>query len=407
MNTTTDIKEVIELRALSLNLFNKNGYPTKKDEDWKQSTLNNFLENNKQLPVYKSNKELINEKVLENFKHNKIFIVNGVIQKTELEGKDKDKIIISPIDEYYKSNSKNLLKLFSNKKNQLIAVNNALATSGFYLEIKDNLDLPIIIYHQFNSALDAKQLHQKNYILINKNSKATVFEKFTNDNKKSFISVNTNIDVQKNAHLKNYLINSNNIENCIYRFKKVNIEASANYESFIFSNIIKTIRDEVEINLTESLAECYLYYTQFLKNNEDHEIKVKINHLAENTQSYQFSKSIIDGTAKGVYQGKIFVDQIAQKTNGYQLIKSVLLSDQCTFHSKPELEIYADDVKCSHGSSSTSLNKDELFYLMARGIPQDQAKKLIVQGFLSEVVEKISDEQFKNYFLKKTEDMLA
>ena len=407
MNTTTDIKEVIELRALSLNLFNKNGYPTKKDEDWKQSTLNNFLENNKQLPVYKTNKELINEKVLENFKHNKIFIINGVIQKTELEGKDKDKIIISPIDEYYKSNSKNLLKLFSNKKNQLIAVNNALAISGFYLEIKDNLDLPIIIYHQFNSAIDAKQLHQKNYVLINKNSKATVFEKFTNDNKKSFISVNTNIDVQKNAHLKNYLINSTNIENCIYRFKKVNIEASANYESFIFSNIIKTIRDEVEINLTESLAECYLYYTQFLKNNEDHEIKVKINHLAENTQSYQFSKSIIDGTAKGVYQGKIFVDQIAQKTNGYQLIKSVLLSDQCTFHSKPELEIYADDVKCSHGSSSTSLNKDELFYLMARGIPQDQAKKLIVQGFLSEVVEKISDEQFKNYFLKKTEDMLA
>ena len=407
MNTTTDIKEVIELRALSLSLFNKNGYPTKKDEDWKQSTLNNFLENNKKLPVYKTNKELINEKVLENFKHNKIFIINGVIQKTELEGKDKNKIIISPIDEYYKSNSKNLLKLFSNKKNQLIAVNNALAISGFYLEIKDNLDLPIIIYHQFNSAIDAKQLHQKNYVLINKNSKATVFEKFTNDNKKSFISVNTNIDVQKNAHLKNYLINSNNIENCIYRFKKVNIEASANYESFIFSNIIKTIRDEVEINLTESLAECYLYYTQFLKNNEDHEIKVKINHLAENTQSYQFSKSIIDGTAKGVYQGKIFVDQIAQKTNGYQLIKSVLLSDQCTFHSKPELEIYADDVKCSHGSSSTSLNKDELFYLMARGIPQDQAKKLIVQGFLSEVVEKISDEQFKNYFLKKTEDMLA
>ncbi len=407
MITITDIKEVNELRALSLNLFNKNGYPTKKDEDWKQSTLNNFLENNKQLAVYKNNKELINEKVLENFKHNKIFIVNGVIQRTEFEGKDKDKIIISTIDEYYKSNSKNLLKLFSNKKNQLIAVNNALATSGFYLEIKDNLDLPIIIYHQFNVALDAKQLHQKNYILINKNSKATVFEKFTNDNKKSFISINTNIDVQKNAHLKNYLINSNNIENCIYRFKKVNIEASANYESFIFSNIIKTIRDEVEINLTESLAECYLYYTQFLKNNEDHEIKVKINHLAENTQSYQFSKSIIDGTAKGVYQGKIFVDQIAQKTNGYQLIKSVLLSDQCTFHSKPELEIYADDVKCSHGSSSTSLNKDELFYLMARGIPQDQAKRLIVQGFLSEVVEKISDEQFKNYFLKKTEDMLA
>ena len=366
MNTITDIKEVSELRALSLNLFNKHGYPTRKDEDWKQSQLNYFLENNKKLEIYKANNEPIIEKVFENFKHNKIIIVNGLVQKTDFIGKDEDKLIITTIDEYYKKNNKHLSKLFSNKKNPLVAANNALSTSGFYLEIKDNLELPIIIYHQYNSKIDQKQLHQKNYIL-----------------------------------------NSKNTENCIYRFKKVNIAASANYESFIFSNIVKTIRDEVEINLNQSLAECYLYYTQFLKNNEDHEIKVKINHLAENTQSYQFSKSIIDGTAKGIYQGKIFVDQIAQKTNGYQLIKSVLLSDQCTFHSKPELEIYADDVKCSHGSSSTSLNKDELFYLMARGIPENQAKRLIVQGFLSEVVEKISDEIFKNYFLKKTEDMLS
>ncbi|NKA01513.1 MAG: SufD family Fe-S cluster assembly protein, partial [Proteobacteria bacterium] len=363
MNTITDIKEVNELRTLSLNLFNKHGYPTRKDEDWKQSQLNYFLENNKQLEIYKPNNETINEKVFENFKHNKIVIVNGLVQKTDFVGKDKDKLIITTIDEYYKKNNKHLSKLFSNKKNPLVAANNALAKAGFYLEIKDNLDLPIIIYHQYNSKIDQKQLHQKNYILINKNSKASVFEKFTNENKKTFISINTNIDVEQNSHIKNYIVNSNNTENCIYRFKKVNIAASANYESFIFSNIVKTIRDEVEINLNESLSECYLYYAQFLKNNEDHEIKVKINHLAENTQSYQFSKSIVDGTAKGVYQGKIFVDQIAQKTNGYQLIKSVLLSDQCTFHSKPELEIYADDVKCSHGSSSTSLNKDELFYL--------------------------------------------
>jgi len=405
MNTITDIKEVNELRTLSLNLFNKHGYPTKKDEDWKQSSLNNFLQNNKQLEIYKTSNETIKEKVFENFKHNKIIIVNGLVQKTDFI--EKDKLIITTIDEYYKKNNKHLSKLFSNKKNPLVAANNALANTGFYLEIKENLDLPIIIYHQYNSKIDQKQLHQKNYILINKNSKVSIFEKFLNENDNTFISINTNIDVEPNSHIKNYILNSNNTENCIYRFKKVNIAKSANYESFIFSNIIKTIRDEVEINLNESLSECYLYYTQFLKNNEDHEIKVKINHLAENTQSYQFSKSIIDGTAKGVYQGKIFVDQIAQKTNGYQLIKSVLLSDQCTFHSKPELEIYADDVKCSHGSSSTSLNKDELFYLMARGIPEVQAKRLIVQGFLSEVIEKISDENFKNYFLKKTEEMLS
>jgi Fe-S cluster assembly protein SufD len=212
MNTITDIKEVIELRALSLNLFNKHGYPTKRDEDWKQSPLNNFLQDNKQLEIYKTNNEPINEKVFENFKHNKIIIVNGLVQKTEFQEKDKDKLIITSIDEYYKKNNKHLSKLFSNKKNPLIAANNALATSGFYLEIKDNLYLPIIIYHQYTSKVDQKQLHQKNYILINEKSKASVFEKFTNENKKTFISINTNIDVEQNSHIKNYILNSNNTE---------------------------------------------------------------------------------------------------------------------------------------------------------------------------------------------------
>ncbi len=115
MNTISEIKEVNELRTLSLNLFNKHGYPTKKDEDWKQSTLNYFLESNKNLEIYKPNKEVINEKVLEKFKHNKIFIVNGLVQKTEFEGKDKEKLIITSIDEYYNKNNKHLSKCSQKK----------------------------------------------------------------------------------------------------------------------------------------------------------------------------------------------------------------------------------------------------------------------------------------------------
>ena len=138
------------------------------------------------------------------FKHNKIIIVNGLVQKTDFI--EKDKLIITTIDEYYKKNHKHLSKLFSNKKNPLVAANNALANTGFYLEIKENLDLPIIIYHQYNSKIDQKQLHQKNYILINKNSKVSIFEKFLNENKNTFISINTNIDVEPNSHIKNYIL---------------------------------------------------------------------------------------------------------------------------------------------------------------------------------------------------------
>ena len=127
-----------------------------------------------------------------------------------------------------------------------------------------------------------------------------------------------------------------------------------------------------------------------------HEIKTKINHNEENCKSYQLIKSVLNDNSKGVYQGKIYVDSKAQKTDGYQLSKAILLNDNTEFNAKPELEIYADDVKCSHGSASGSLNEDSIFYLMSRGLNYKEAKKLLINGFLLDVVEKITDSEIKN-----------
>ena len=117
--------------------------------------------------------------------------------------------------------------------------------------------------------------------------------------------------------------------------------------------------------------------------------------MYENTKSYQLIKSVIDDSSKSVYQGKIYVDSKAQKTDGYQLSKAVLLNEQAEFNAKPELEIYADDVKCSHGSASGSLDENSIFYLMSRGLDQKTAKELLINGFLLDVVEKITDEEIK------------
>ena len=117
--------------------------------------------------------------------------------------------------------------------------------------------------------------------------------------------------------------------------------------------------------------------------------------MYENTKSYQLIKSVINDSSKSVYQGKIYVDSKAQKTDGYQLSKALLLNEQAEFNAKPELEIYADDVKCSHGSASGSLDEDSIFYLMSRGLDQKTAKKLLIDGFLLDVVEKITDEEIK------------
>ena len=136
------------------------------------------------------------------------------------------------------------------------------------------------------------------------------------------------------------------------------------------------------------------YFLLKIKNH--HEIRTSINHLIDNTKSYQLIKSVSENDTKAVYQGKIFVNSKAQKTDGYQLSKAILLDEKTEFNAKPELEIYADDVKCSHGSASGSLDDNSIFYLMSRGLNYKEAKELLINGFLLDVVDKITDPEIKN-----------
>ncbi|MEL0177618.1 MAG: SufD family Fe-S cluster assembly protein, partial [Pelagibacteraceae bacterium] len=136
-----------------------------------------------------------------------------------------------------------------------------------------------------------------------------------------------------------------------------------------------------------------------------HEIKWEINHNEENTRSSQFVKSALHEDSVAAFQGKIFVDSKAQKTDGYQLSRALLLSDRSKFLSKPELEIYADDVKCSHGSSSGSIDQEAIFYLRSRGINEQQAKRMMIEGFLAEVVNKVKNKDVRNIFYNKLNEI--
>ena len=135
----------------------------------------------------------------------------------------------------------------------------------------------------------------------------------------------------------------------------------------------------------------------YLNNKKHHEIKSNINHIVDNTKSYQLIKAVLGDESKAVYQGKIFVNSEAQKTDGYQLSKAILLNETSEFNAKPELEIYADDVKCSHGSASGNLNEEAIFYIMSRGLSYEEAKKLLINGFLLDVLEKITDDEIKGF----------
>ena len=156
------------------------------------------------------------------------------------------------------------------------------------------------------------------------------------------------------------------------------------------------IRDRINCNLNGEYSSAFVNGIFSINNNKHHEIRTIINHLTENTKSYQLIKSVLEDSSRAVYQGKIFVNSKAQKTDGYQLSKAILLNKDSEFNAKPELEIYADDVKCSHGSASGSLNEDSIFYLMSRGLNYQQSRELLINGFLLDVVEKITDPEVKN-----------
>ena len=164
---------------------------------------------------------------------------------------------------------------------------------------------------------------------------------------------------------------------------------------------------ELDINLNKENSNSYVLSGLCLGKDEHQEIKTRVNHLAPNCKSYQKIKNVLENNSNGVYQGKIFVKDIAQKTDAYQLSKALILNDQAEFSAKPELEIYADDVKCSHGSTSGSIDQDAIHYLMTRGIEKSVAKKLLINGFLNEIFENIPEEKLKTFLEKSIEEQIG
>ena len=385
-------KQEIELRKKNLNEFIKNGFPNKRIEDWKFSDLNQIISSNiKELKFF--NDETVPEKfdqsiLINNFEHNKIIFVNGLVSKLDFNYEEKDKIEI--IDSY---ESKDL-----DSKNPLLYLNNAFKFNYLKLTIKENYSLnkPLIIYNFTNKKLSSSTINQRIDFILKKNSNLKLINFFDDNSNNNFININYQFKIEKDAILKNYKVDHKLNSNIKYFFNNIDIDHNGLAETFILSTGSKFIKNEINCNLNDQYSSAFINGIINLKNDQHHEIKTNINHLAENTKSYQLIKSVLNDNSKGVYQGKIFVNSKAQKTDGYQLSKALLLNENTEFDAKPELEIYADDVKCSHGSTSGNLDEDLIFYLMSRGLNYKQSRELLINGFLLDVVEKITDLEVKN-----------
>ena len=382
----------IEIRIKNLNQFSKNGFPNKRTEDWKFSDLNQIISSNIKGLNFYSNLTLdkVDETIFINkFKHNKIVFINGVISNIDLSHEDETKVSLS----------KNL-DLDEDRKevNPLISLNNAFTSSYIRVIVHENYSFnnPLIIYNISNNNLKSTALNLRTDIVLEKNTNLKLITLFDDNSENNFINIIQNFDIAQDAILKSYKIDHKKNSNIKYFYNNINLEKNSISENFIFSTGSKFIKNEVNCNLNDQFSSAFINGIINLTDTQHHEIKTNINHLAENTKSYQLIKSVLNDNSKGIYQGKIFVDAKAQKTNGYQLSKALLLNENTEFNGKPELEIYADDVKCSHGSTSGNLDEDSVFYLMSRGLSRQQSKELLINGFLMDAVEKITDLEIKD-----------
>ena len=398
----TDFKKIIDSSNFSqkeisakekyLNKFIQNGFPGKKNEDWK------FLDINQAIKSKIHNLDYFNENLpneidpkiyLVGLEHNKIVFINGRIEKIDFKYEESGKFEIKD-----QVDNEDLL----HNINSLVDLNSAFTNKYLKILVKEGYSFkkPLIIYNLTSNKISSKNINIRLDFDLKSNSSLKIIDYSIDKSEKNFVNIVYNFNLAKDAILKNFKLDKEENNNIKYSYNNINLDTNSIAENFILSLGSSVIKNEINCNLKGKYSSAFVNGILNLDNNKNHEIRRSINHLNENTKSYQLIKSVLGENTKSAYQGKIFVKSNAQKTDGYQLSKAILLSDNAEFNAKPELEIYADDVKCSHGSASGSLNQDSIFYIMSRGLNYKEAKELLINGFLLDVVEKITDNQIKN-----------
>ena len=383
----------IQIKKDFLNKFIESGFPNRKQEDWKFLDISQIIKKSINdlsfFNDYSQTNKIDSSIFVKDLDHNKIIFINGRIEKIDFNYEDQNKIEI---------NDETKEDVSFDYNNSLIDLNSAFSHKVFKIIVKKSYSLkrPLIIYHTTNDKIKSTNINLRLDFELGENSSLKLIDYFANNTEKNFINIFYNFNLRKDSILKNYKIDKFKNDNLKYSFNNIEQGNNSVSETFILSAGSDYFKNEINCNLNGEYSSAFINGIFSLKVNQQHEIRTTINHLVENTKSYQLIKSVLGKNSKSAYQGRIFVNSKAQKTDGYQLSKAILLDETSEFNAKPELEIYADDVKCSHGSASGSLDENSIFYLMSRGLNYQQSKELLINGFLLDVIEKITDLEIKD-----------
>ena len=392
--------------GLALQYLEEKGIPNAKYEDYKYCNIEGILR--KEFKTI-SGKEIavdvtdLKKKYFIKDAYN-IYVVNGKL----IEGSETpDKSSLSAIDKSpTEILKKHLSKYAVTNSDVLLALNTAYADRGLFLHITSVVEKPIIIHH-INSLEGNLLFNTRNLIVVEKNAQTKIAEFFYSTDNKSFNNNVTEVFVGEHAHCNHILIQNAGEKNYSVNATKVQQETYSNYTNSCFTFSGALVRNNLNTAIDGQFAEAHLFGLFITNGTQLVDNHTLVDHLKPNCHSNELYKGIVDGKSTAVFNGQIFVERDAQKTNAYQSSKNILLSNDATVNAKPELEIYADDVKCSHGTTTGKIDTNALFYLKSRGIGEEKARTLLLFAFAHEVIGQLSIDSVKEHVTELFEKSLV
>ncbi len=388
MGLIDNLKSYANTRGLSatseqlFNSFLEQGFPTTKDEEWKYTSLKKII--NSDFKIDEDAAEISTEEINNyslGFSDKIVFINGNLISKPTIEG-----VAINAFSENNTASNTTLATL-----------NAALANKGYTITVSPNtiVDQPIEILF-FTTAQEDNFQQYRNTISIGKNASIKFVERIQNINStKCFVNYFTTINAEENSNFEYNKI-QNNTENSIL-IDNLEIKQAANstcnVNTLIFGGSFT--RNNLDFEQNGNNCESNMNGISILDRNQFADNHTFVDHKQAHCQSNEMYKGVYLGASKGVFNGKIMVRPDAQKINAFQANNNLLLSEEATIDSKPQLEIYADDVKCSHGCTIGQLDENALFYMRSRGIAIKEAKAVLTYAFASEALENMTIPQVK------------
>ncbi|GAA5022311.1 Fe-S cluster assembly protein SufD [Marivirga lumbricoides] len=289
------------------------------------------------------------------------------------------------------------------------SLNTAFTNSGAFIKIAKSAIIEKTIACYYFSDAERKDVisQPRNLVIAEQNSQANMLETYvTLGNNSSFTNAATEIVIKDDAIFDYYKLQNESAKAIHVGATLVHQLGKSVFNSSTFSFSGAVIRNNLSIAVHKEHSETNMSGLYFINNSTHVDNHTVVDHKVANCESNETYKGVLDGKSKGVFNGKIFVRQPAQKTNAFQSNRNILLSDEAEMDTKPQLEIWADDVKCSHGCTVGQLDKDQLFYLRARGLDEKTAKSMLLNAFASDVVNKIKIEALKTLVESKITERL-